>query len=190
MGDPFKTTAGDLDLRLCVILSNGIESNLLLRSLQRAFYNDSAARRLVSPESAQMSFGGELEADDVESGTIYVLRSLSTDPYIAEHREVVHKIGVTGGKIESRIANAEHEATYLLSKVEVVASYKLLGINRMRMEKLFHKLFEPARLDITIKDRFGKPVQPREWLLVPLPVIDEAVERIKDGSITEHVYDP
>lgn len=38
-------------------------------------YNDIAARRLASPESGQLSFGGELEADDVESGTIYILRS-------------------------------------------------------------------------------------------------------------------
>ena len=31
---------------------------------------------------------------------------------------------------------------------------------------------------------------PREWFLVPLFVIDEAVERIKDGTITEFAYDP
>jgi hypothetical protein len=33
-------------------------------------------------------------------------------------------------------------------------------------------------------------VTPREWFLVPLFVIDEAVDRIKDGTITEYVYDP
>lgn len=47
-----------------------------------------------------------------------------------------------------------------------------------------------ARLDIIINDRFGRPVQPAEWFLVPLFVIDEAVTRIKDGSIAEYVYDP
>jgi len=36
----------------------------------------------------------------------------------------------------------------------------------------------------------GVPVKPREWFLVPLPVIDEAVKRIQDGSITDYVYDP
>jgi hypothetical protein len=45
-------------------------------------------------------------------------------------------------------------------------------------------------LDLTIQDRFGRPVRPREWFLVPLPVIDEAVRRIMDGSITDAVYDP
>ncbi|MEC8848602.1 MAG: GIY-YIG nuclease family protein [Pseudomonadota bacterium] len=190
VGEPLKTTAGEVDRRLRLIFSNGTESNLLLRSLQRAFYNDSAARRLASPESGQMSFGGELEADDVESGTIYVLRSLSDHPYVSQHRSLIHKVGVTGGRVEARIANAEHDSTYLLAKVEVVATYKLAGINRTRMESLFHKLFASARLDITINDRFGRPVQPEEWFLVPLFVIDEAVARVKDGSITGYIYDP
>ena len=97
---------------------------------------------------------------------------------------------MTGGKVESRIANAEHDATYLLSKIDVVATYKLAGINRTRMENLFHKLFASARLNITIDDRFGNPVIPREWFLVPLFVVDEVVERIKDWSITKYVYDP
>lgn len=190
VGEPLKTTAGEVDRRLRLIFSNGTESNLLLRSLQRAFYNDPAARRLASPESGQLSFGGELEADDVQSGTIYVLRSLSDHPYVAQYRDIIHKVGVTGGRVETRIANAENEATYLLAKVEVVATYKLAGINRTRMENLFHRLFAPARLSITIHDRFGHPVQPEEWFLVPLNVIDEAVQRIRDGSITEVIYDP
>jgi hypothetical protein len=51
-------------------------------------------------------------------------------------------------------------------------------------------LFGAAQLDMTIEDRFGHPVKPREWFLVPLHVIDEAVQRIRDGSITDVVYDP
>jgi hypothetical protein len=189
VGEPLKTTAGEIDRRLRVIFANGTESNLLLRSLQRAFYNDPAARRLVSPESGQMNFGDTFEADDIESGTIYVLRSLSDHPYVAQNRNLIHKIGVTGGKVETRIANAEHQATYLLAKVEVIATYKLAGINRTKMEGVFHKLFSGARLNITINDRFGHPVQPEEWFLVPLFVIDEAVERIRNGSIRKYAYD-
>jgi hypothetical protein len=190
VGAPLKTTAGEVDRRLRAVFSNGTESNLLLRSLQRAFYNDPSARRLSSPKSGQLSLGDALEPEDVETGTIYVLRSLSDHPFVAQHRELVHKIGVTGGKVETRLANAEHEATYLLAQVEVVATYKLAGVNRTRMEKLFHKLFASAQLNITISDRFGHPVQPREWFLVPRFVIDEAVKRIEDGTITQYVYDP
>lgn len=39
---------------------------------------------------------------------------------MSEHRELIHKIGVTGGKVETRISGADKEATYLLADVEVV----------------------------------------------------------------------
>lgn len=188
-GEEFDSPQGKKDARLRVIFSNGTESNLLRLSLARALYKDETARRITDPDMGPL-FNDSLEEGDLESGTIYVLRSLSDNSYVAEHRDVIHKIGVTGGKVETRIANAENEATYLLAKVEVVATYKLAGINRTRMESLFHRLFAPARLNITINDRFGHPVQPEEWFLVPLFVIDEAVTCIKDGSITGYIYDP
>jgi hypothetical protein len=188
MGDVFRTPNGEPDARLRVIYSNGTESNLLLRSLQRALYKDKAARRLTEPDAGPL-FSSTWEEDDIESGTIYVLRSLSNHPFVAEHRELIHKIGVTGGKVEPRIANAAHDATYLLADVEVVATYKLAGINRTKLENLLHRIFAPALLDLTIHDRFGQPVRPREWFLVPLHVIDEAVQHIRDGSITGVVYD-
>lgn len=134
-------------------------------------------------------FGDEREPDDIETGTIYALRSLSSHPFVAEHRELIHKIGVTGGKVESRITGAERDATYLLADVEVVATYKLHNLNRIRLESIFHRLFGEAQLDLNIEDRFGHPVKPKEWFLVPLHAIDEAVQRIRDGSITNVAYD-
>lgn len=101
-----------------------------------------------------------------------------------------HKIGVTGGKVEKRIANAKHDATYLLADVEVVATYKLSGIDRSKMEGLFHRIFAAAQIDLTLEDRFGQPVKPREWFLVPLNVIDQVVQSLLNGNITEMVYDP
>lgn len=190
VGDPIKKTGGEIDSRLRVIFANGTESDLLSRSLQRAFYNDPVARRIVSPESGQTSFGDTWESDDVESGTIYVLESLSENPYVVQNKQVLHKIGVTGGKVQSRIVNASKDATFLLADVEVVATYKLAGINRTKLENLLHRFFDPARLSVEIKDRFGNPVEPREWFLVPVTAIDEAVERIRDGTITKYRYDP
>ncbi len=189
MGEPIKAPNGESDARLRVIYSNGTESNMLRRSLQRALYKDEAGRRLTEPSAGPL-FGSTWEEDDIASGTIYVLRSLSDHPFVSEHRQLIHKIGVTGGKVETRIANAEKDATYLLAAVEVVATYKLADINRTKLENLFHRIFAPAQLDLTIQDRFGHPVRPREWFLVPLHVIDEAVNRIRDGSITKMTYDP
>jgi hypothetical protein len=97
---------------------------------------------------------------------------------------------VTGGSVEKMVANAKTEATFLLADVEIVTTYKLMNINRTKLENLIHKVFEPARLDIEIMDRFGTPVTPREWFLVPIFVIDDAVEKIKDGTIAKFIYDP
>ena len=189
MGEVFSNAQGRRDARLRVIFENGTESNLLMRSLQRALHKDEAGRRITNPSAGPL-FTDQWEADDIESGTIYVLRSLSNHPFVAEHRELIHKIGVTGGKVETRIANAAHDATYLLADVEVVATYKLADINRAKLEGLFHRIFAAAQLDLTIQDRFGHPVRPREWFLVPLHVVDEVVQRIRDGSIATMVYDP
>lgn len=107
----------------------------------------------------------------------------------AEHRTVLHKIGVTGGDVKSRIANAKKDPTYLLADVEVVATFKLANINRKRLEALMHKFFGSARLDFELKDRFGFEVTPQEWFLVPLPVIEDAIGKLKDGSIGLYRYD-
>lgn len=189
VGEMFKAPNGDNDARLRVIYSNATESDILLRSLQRALYKDETGRRITEHDAGPL-FRDTWEDDDVEAGTIYVLRSKSQNAFVAEHRELIHKIGVTGGKVETRIANAEHDATYLLAEVEVVATYKLAGVNRTKLEALLHRVFAPAQLDLQIKDRFGHPVKPREWFLVPLSVIDEAVKHVRDGSITQVAYDP
>lgn len=189
VGEPIKAPNGESDARLRVVYSNGTESNLLLRSLQRALYKDEASRRVSDPSAGPL-FAGESEADDVACGTIYVLRSKSGHPIVAANRDLVHKIGVTSGDVAKRIANAKLDPTFLLADVEIVATYRLFNISRIKLENLIHRVFDPARLDIEVKDRFGNPVIPREWFLVPLFVIASAVERVKDGSITGYVYDP
>lgn len=189
-GETFKDSNGAPNARLRVIFDNATESPMLSRSLQRALYKDDSGRRITTSKDGAQLFNDQIAADDIESGTIYVLRSLSPEPQIRALQQTLHKIGVTGGKVETRIANAENDATFLLAPVEIVAEYQLANINRIKLEKLLHKLFAPAQMDITITDRFGRPVQPKEWFAVPLAIIDEAVWRIQDGSITRYRYDP
>lgn len=188
MDEIFTNEQSRTDARLRVIYDNATESNILMRSLQRALHKDEAGRRITDPVAGPL-FADTVEEGDTESGTIYVLRSKSDHPTIKEHRDVIHKIGVTGGDIKKRIANAKIDPTYLMADVEVIATYELSNINRTKLENLIHRFFEPARLNIEIKDRFGNPIVPREWFLVPLFVVDEAVERIKDGTITDYIYD-
>lgn len=189
MGESFRAPNGETDARLRVIYSNGTESDLLLRSLQRALYKDQAGRRITEPSAGPL-FGDRTDDGDQASGVVYVARSLSDHPMVAANRAVLHKIGVTGGDVRRRVANARLDPTFLLADVEIVATYALFNISRVKLENLIHRVFDSARLDIEIKDRFGNPVVPREWFLVPLFVIDEVIERIRNGTITGHRYDP
>lgn len=191
VGETYRTPNSETNGRLRVIYSNGTESDLLLRSLQRALYKDSEGRagsRIIKFNDGPL-FAGTAEPDDIAVGSIYVLRSRSDHPFVAEHRELIHKIGVTGGKVETRISSAPTDPTYLLAGVDVVAEYRLHNISRTKLEHLFHRVFAAAQLELTIMDRFGNPVKPREWFLVPLHVIDEAVSRVIDGSIAAYRYD-
>jgi T5orf172 domain len=189
VGKEFVTDYDRRDSRLRVIYDNGTESDILLRSLQRALNKDDTGRRVTDPSAGPL-FGSKQDDQDTESGTIYVLRSVSEHPDIAPNRQLIHKIGVTGGEVSARIAGAELESTYLFAGVEVIATYKLFNINRSKLENLLHRFFAPARLDLQIDDRFGRPVRPREWFLVPLSVIDEVVDRVRDKTITGYMYDP
>jgi hypothetical protein len=192
VGEPIRAPNGETDARLRVIFSNGTESDLLLRSLQRGLYKDEGGRRVTEPAAGPL-FAEPAAADYDEylsTGTLYVLQSRSSHPTVAASRHLVHKIGITGGEVEARIAGAADDPTYLLAEVDVVATYKLYEVNRKRLEALIHRVLGAVRFNIEIPDRFGKPVRPREWFLVPLPIIDELVARIGDGSIVGLTYDP
>ena len=187
--EEFINAQGKRGARLRVIFDNGTESNMLMRSLQRALNDDDAGRRITDPVAGPL-FADQPADGDEASGTIYVLRSKSDLPLVANNRDLVHKIGVTNLSVERRIAGARLQPAFLMADVEVVATYELFNINRTKLENLIHRIFAPARLDIKIQDRFGHPVVPREWFLVPLYAIDEAVQKIKDGSIAQYIYDP
>ena len=188
-GDVYVNDNGMTEARLRVIFDNGTESNLLMRSLQRALNEDKASRRITDPSAGPLFSDATVDGDEA-SGIIYVLRSKSDLPVVAQNRDLLHKIGVTGGSVEKRISNAKLDPTFLMADVEIVTTYELFNINRVKLENLLHRIFENARLDIEIMDRFGHPVTPREWFLVPLFAIDEAVERIRDGSIKGMAYQP
>lgn len=189
VGESFKAPNSEDDARLRVIYANGTESNILLRSLIRAMYKDETSRFITHPNSGPL-FSSEVCEEDQDSGTIYVLRSQSNHPLVKENREIVHKIGVTGGDVTKRVANAKNDPTFLMADIEIIATYRLANISRIKLENIIHRFFGAANLDIKIKDRFGKPIRAKEWFLVPVFIIDEMVNKIKDGTVSEYYYDP
>ena len=184
----FRNAQGRIDARLRVVFDNGTESNMLMRSLERALQKDQAGRRILETSLGPL-FDDVNDNEPAASGTIYVLRSKADIPFIAENRSTIHKIGVTTGKVEKRIAGAQTDPTFLLADVEIVATYTLHEINPIKLEQLLHHFFSSARLNVEIEDRFGNPVVPREWFLVPLDAIDGAVDKIQKQTIAQYEYD-
>jgi hypothetical protein len=69
-----------------------------------------------------------------------------------------------------------------MADVEVIATYELCNISRIKLENLLHRVLERAQLEIEVRDRFGNLVRPREWFLVPLFVVNEVIERIREST--------
>ena len=125
---------------------------------------------------------------DEESGHVYVLRSLSGDPEVSSIQNLF-KIGFSTTSVEKRIANASSSPTYLMAPVEIVADYRAYNLKASALEHLLHRAFASVRLDITQVDRGGKKYDPSEWFVVPLNVINQAINMIMSGEIVDFVYD-
>lgn len=169
--------------RLRVIFENGTESSMYRQSLSiRLHEADGQALVRAGHDTAEVGDA------DKESGHIYVLRSRSNDPQIAAMQDL-HKIGFSRGSVEQRIANAANAPTYLMAPVEIVADYRTYNLKPSAVEHLLHRVFAEVRLDITQIDTKGRKYDPSEWFVVPLKVINQAINMIMSGDIVDYVYD-
>lgn len=119
-----------------------------------------------------------------------ITKNLSVDGYSImdcsemtpeEFEQCLYKIGFTVTSVESRIANAKNEPTYLCADVEVVATWKVYNVKSSTLEALMHKLFASVQLQVTVDGH-----QPKEWFIVPFKVIEEAVNAIISGKLIEY----
>lgn len=181
---------GKPDQRLRIIFSNGMENDPLMSSFRKALAADKTARYIHRPGLGPLD--PDWEADALElTGTIYVARSKSDRPEIREVRNILHKIGVTSQDVRRRVADARNDATFLLADVEIVATYELHNLSRHKVESLLHRFFAPARPSgLTISDRFGRKVHPREWFLVLPEHVGEAVRLISERKLHLYHYNP
>lgn len=170
--------------RLRVIFENGTESSMYRQSLSVRLHEGAGLLLVRSGHDAS-----EVGDADQESGHVYVLRSLSTDPQVSSIQNL-HKIGFSTTTVEKRIANAAGSPTYLMAPVEIMADYRAYNLRASALEHLLHRVFASVRLDITQIDRAGKNYDPSEWFVVPLNVINQAISMIMSGEITDYVYDP
>ena len=172
---------GTRDGRTHIIYENGSESDIKFKTLTKNLsvtgYSVIDCSDMTSEELEKYFTPND---KDIESGTIYVLRSKSTRPEIAAIKDL-YKIGFTVTSVESRIANAKNEPTYLCADVEVVATWKVYNVKSSTFEALIHKLFTGVQLQVTVDGH-----QPKEWFIVPFKVIEEAVNAIILGKPIEY----
>ena len=176
--------AGYKQQRLKVIIENGTESNMYRRSLAQRLYEGGYC--VVGKDEVFEVVPAE---DEHVAGYLYIVRSLSADPKISTIADL-YKIGFSTTPVQTRIANAKDDPTYLMADVEVVESYRLTGdYNPQKVEHMIHRVFADAALVLNIIDKNGREYKPMEWYSVPIHVIREVVDMIHSGEIVHYVYD-
>ncbi|MCD4719633.1 MAG: GIY-YIG nuclease family protein [Desulfobacula sp.] len=180
---------GNFNARLYCIFENGTESNMLLRSLAAALWKDENSRQIVDALQMEMfSESEQITSNDKPTGYIYVLRSLSKDPQIKEIKDL-YKIGFSSQPVQQRIQNAAQEPTYLMADVMLVTDFETYNLNPQKLEILLHTFFAGSCLNLDIFDSEGKRYTPREWFIVPLHVIEIAINLLINGEIIHYRYD-
>lgn len=170
--------------RLRLVFENGTESAMYDKSLQTRMYESQG--QVLARAGYDVD---DILDTDIESGHIYVLQSLSTDPVIA-NLENLHKIGFSTTSVERRLQGASTSPTYLMAPVKIVADYRVYNIKASALENLLHRVFADVRLDLTQVDPAGRDYDPSEWFVVPRDVINQAVAMIMSGEIIDYEYDP
>ncbi len=179
-----------VDGRTRTIFENGTYSNMLYRSLGKQIQKSG---QLVTNtyESINEEFfanANKIEEEDLQTGFVYILKSKSTHPELLAIKNL-YKIGFSSIPIDDRIKNAKNEATYLFSDVIKVASYSCYNRNADKLEQLLHRFFASACLNIDIYIEDGRRAIPREWFVVPLDVIEAAIQLILSEEIINYKYD-
>lgn len=178
-----KIEKGKVNARLRCIFENGTESDMLLRSLSAELYKH--GRRVTAHEDIEFI---DVNDDDVGTGYIYVLQSLSKNPEVSQISNL-YKIGFTKNNVEERIKNAEQEPTFLMAPVKIITTFECYNLNTNKLEQLLHQFFGEACLDVTIADQNGVMHRPREWFIAPLEVIEQVIILIQNRQITNFRYD-
>lgn len=162
--------------RVLVIFENQTQSNMLLRSLEKAILESGYLLVEASPKSVDIPH---------TAGFLYVVRSLRE---MFRGQEDVLKIGFTTTSIQQRLGRTTTEAAYLFGEVELLANYRCIGVDAAKLEEALHAFFADARLDMEIDMGDGTVLHPQEWFKVPLDAVDRAIFLALEGKLSSFTY--
>lgn len=185
-----KDKHGKLDGRTRIVFENGTESGMKLRSLWKNLFENGKTVTFNSDtdEETLIKNINTVNESDLETGWIYILQSKSTNKAIAEIKDL-YKIGFSKTDVKDRIKNAVKEPTYLMAEVHLVSKIQCYNFNPQKFEQLLHRFFAEVCLNVDIHDDKGRRITPREWFVVPLPIIDIVIDLILSGDIVNYKYD-
>ena len=186
--DKKKSSNGMPDGRTRCIYENGTESDIYLQTLRK----NVVANGYGITETSEETYSGFFSSDDVKqedkvTGYIYVLRSKSESHEI-KSIENLYKIGFSTNRVEERVANAEHEPTYLMAPVEIVSTYKIVNMNSQKFENLVHQVLSQVNFRFKVADDKGEMHEATEWYIAPLAIIDSIIQKIMNGTIVYFAY--
>lgn len=176
------------DGRTRVIYENGTESDIKFRTLGKNIYTDGyVITESKDSNNSSLKQAFQITNEDELTGWIYILRSLSTHPQIASQKDL-YKIGFSTTPVSERIKNCEYEPTYLMDKVEIVATFSTYNLKAQSLEGLIHQFFSAAQFKFKVIDMAGQEHKPQEWFVVPLSIIKSVINHILDRTIIYYSY--
>ena len=176
------------DGRTRCIYENGTESDIYLQTLRKYVVANGYAVTETEHETNDKYFEpADVKPGDQVTGYIYVLRSKSENPEVKSIKNL-YKIGFSTNKVEERVANAEHEPTYLMAPVEIVSTYKIVNMHSQKFEDLVHQVLQEVNFRFKVADDKGEMHEATEWYVVPLEIIDSIIQKIMNGTIVYFSY--
>ncbi len=183
-----KGANGLPDGRTRCIFENETESDIYLQTLRKNVVSSGYAIIEAKDEMQDGFFHStDVGQEDQVTGYIYVLRSKSENPKIKKIKNL-YKIGFSTNRVEERVANAEHEPTYLMAPVEIKGIYKIVNMHSQKFENLVHQVLREVNFRIEVVDDKGEQHEATEWYEVPLEIIDSIIHKIMDGTIPNFSY--
>lgn len=177
--------SGMIDGRTRCIYEDGTESDILLQTLRTNVLYEGYG--VTDPQGKTDQEFTLLAEGDKSTGYIYILRSLSPNPEIVGLKNL-YKIGFTVNSVEERVANAEHEPTYLMAPVQIMSTAQIVNMNSHLFETLVHQVFQAVNFQIKVYDDNGVEHEPSEWYVAPLEIIELVIQKIADRSIVNYTY--
>ncbi|GAD80630.1 GIY-YIG nuclease family protein [Vibrio ezurae] len=186
------------DQRTLIIYENGTQSTMILNSLMRRLREDKNSKRIANTDgsfynAARVKANNESDprmqiySNARSTGYVYIARTLG-DNAATRQFDNLFKIGLAKD-VEKRFKAAKRDTAFLMAEAERVKVIPLEGIDLRSAESAIHALLEKVRLEIGVIDRDGKERTAREWFIVPLNIIEQAVDLIRDKTIHLYVYD-